>query len=268
MYQFKTLEDISMHQLANCFNDAFSDYEQNIHFNEESLRYYLDASQVDLSLSFGAFFNNQLIGFILNSKGIYQEEKVVFDAGTGIVPSYRHQKVFTKLFEYTCTQLKKHQIKKYYLEVLQSNTHALSIYQKVGFQIAREYVVLVASGSKDKMDDVKCCSYLDFETFDTKHSVLPSYEQTTDMIHQQPSFYEVLYLSEDAYIIYAKRHRGIIQIHYNDLSVLKKIITTLIHQYPRSMAKNIDVCYGDVITLLKECGYVETFLQYEMMKEL
>ena len=75
MYQFKTLEDISMHQLANCFNDAFSDYEQNIHFNEESLRYYLDASQVDLSLSFGAFFNNQLIGFILNSKGIYQEEK-------------------------------------------------------------------------------------------------------------------------------------------------------------------------------------------------
>ena len=55
MYHFQALNETRLEQIAECFNFAFSDYEQPIHFTPESFRYYLTASGVDLSLSFGAF---------------------------------------------------------------------------------------------------------------------------------------------------------------------------------------------------------------------
>ena len=132
MYSYKALQDVSLQQLAQCFNLAFSDYEQPIRFTPESLNYYLTASAVDLSLSFGAFCGEEMVAFILNSRGIYQEQNVVFDAGTGVVPEHRGKKVFSELFAYTSRQLQQYRIEKYYLEVLQANPRAVTIYKKKG----------------------------------------------------------------------------------------------------------------------------------------
>ena len=98
MYHFRALDKVSLQQLAECFNLAFSDYEQPICFTTESLKHYLTASAVDLSLSFGAFCNEQLVAIILNSVGIYMHQSVVFDAGTGVVPEHRNKKVFSALW--------------------------------------------------------------------------------------------------------------------------------------------------------------------------
>ena len=115
MYQFRALYEVNMQQLTTCLNLAFSDYDQPICFTTESLKHYLTASTVDLSLSFGAFYNEQLVAVILNSVGIYMHQRVVFDAGTGVVPEHRDKKVFSALFEYTIQQLKHHNIERYYL---------------------------------------------------------------------------------------------------------------------------------------------------------
>ena len=95
MYHFKALHETSPEQLAECFNAAFSDYEHPIRFTPKSLEYYLTASAVDLSLSFGAFCGDLLVGFILNSSGIYHGQEVVFDAGTGIIPEGALTRVYT-----------------------------------------------------------------------------------------------------------------------------------------------------------------------------
>ena len=60
----------------------------------------------DLSLSYGAFCGEEMVGFILNSSGKYKGQNVVFDAGTGVIPKHRGKKVFSALFDYTCQQLK------------------------------------------------------------------------------------------------------------------------------------------------------------------
>ena len=39
MYHFEALQDISLEQLAQCFNLAFSDYEQPICFTTKSLEF-------------------------------------------------------------------------------------------------------------------------------------------------------------------------------------------------------------------------------------
>ena len=94
MYHFQALQDVDLRKIADCFNAAFSDYEQSFHFTEESLQYYITASAVDLSLSFGAFYGEQFVGLILNSCGIYEGEQVVYDAGTGVVPEHRGKRCF------------------------------------------------------------------------------------------------------------------------------------------------------------------------------
>ena len=269
MYHYEALKEIDLLQLAECFNLAFSDYEQSINFTSESLQYYLTASTVDLSLSYGAFCGEQLVGFILNSKGTYNGQSVVFDAGTGVVPEHRGKKVFSALFEYTCQQLHHHNITKYYLEVLQSNHHAVSIYSKKGFSVRREYSVLVASGPALDLDDgITVKPYQEFDAFDTKVSVAPSFEHTSHTISQNSSLYEVLSLNDQAYCIYAKKNGAIIQMHYSDLDALKKVMSALISRYPSAMAKNVDCSYQDVLTMLKEIGFREFLKQYEMARDI
>ena len=269
MYHFQALCGVNMQQLAECFNLSFSDYEQPIRFTSESLKYYLTASTVDLSLSFGAFYNERLVAFILNSSGIYQNQRVVFDAGTGVVPEHRGKHVFSALFEYTSNQLQHRNIARYYLEVLQSNHHAMSIYSKKGFSVRREYSVLTASGpSQSCINDVTVMPYQNFDTFPTKFSVEPSFEHTSYTIAQNPQLYEVLSLNNQAYCIYAKKNGEIIQMHYNKLNSLKDVVSALINRYPSAMAKNVDCAYCDVIQMLIEIGFVEYLKQYEMAKDI
>ena len=269
MYHFQSLQDISLPQLADCFNLAFSDYEQPIHFTPESFKYYLTASSVNLRLSFGAFRGEELVGFILNSSGMYHEESVVFDAGTGIVPEHRGKKVFTSLFDYTAQQLKLQGIAKYYLEVLQGNHHAQSIYKKVGFSICREYTVLAATGAQQcENSHISVTPYPDFERFVTRFPVEPSFEHTTYNANQNPQLYEVLCLDNQAYCIYAKRNGEILQMHYNELGALKEVMSTLTQKYPSAWAKNVDFAYGNVIQMLAELGFKEITAQYEMVRDL
>ncbi len=269
MYHFYALQEATTEQLVQCLNLAFSDYEQPICFTPESLNYYLTASGVNLSLSFGAFCDGQLVAVILNSEGIYQGQNVVFDAGTGVIPQHRGKKVFSGLFEYTCEQLRNRSITRYYLETLQSNHHAVSIYSKKGFAIQREFSVLTASGAKGDLNpSVEKTPYGEFDAFLTDFSVAPSFEHATSGISQKPQLYEVLFLRNQAYCIYAKRNGEIIQLHYNQLGALKDVLSVLTSQYPTAMAKNIDCQNSDVIQMLKEIGFVEILKQYEMAKNI
>lgn len=269
MYQFQALDKISMEQIAACFNLAFSDYEQPIHFTAESLKYYLTASSVDLSLSFGAFCEEEMVGFILNSSGLYNDQDAVFDAGTGVVPEHRGKKVFSDLFDYTAQQLQYRGIGRYYLEVLQSNHHAVSIYSKKGFSVLREYAVLVGSGTGDDCNNrVGIMPYQDFCAFETNLCVEPSFEHSSYNINRNPQLYEVRYLDNLAYCIYAKRNGEIIQMRYNELDALKKVMAALTKQYPRAMAKNVDFRYCDVLQMLEEVGFKEITRQYEMVRDI
>ena len=255
--------------MAECFNLAFSDYEQPICFTPESLQYYLTASAVDLSLSFGAFCGERLVAFILNASGIYQNQRVVFDAGTGVIPEHRGKKVFSALFSYTVEQLRHCNIPKYYLEVLQSNHHALAIYGKKGFSVRRAYSVLVASGPRPAWEkDIPVTAYATFNPFFTQFSVEPSFEHTSHNIAQNPQLYEVCYLKDKAYCIYAKKNGEMIQMHYNELDALKDVISAVIRQYPRAMAKNVDCSCADVIHMLTELGFREITKQYEMARDI
>lgn len=107
MYTYQSLEHVSDQIITECFNLAFSDYELPMHLTEEILRLIFTKSCVDKKYSFGAFCQDELVGFIFNSCSVQNGEKVVFDAGTGVVPTHRGKRVFSDLFEYAWEKLKK-----------------------------------------------------------------------------------------------------------------------------------------------------------------
>ena len=186
MYNYKSLNDVSYNQIAKCFNLAFSDYYLPIQFTEKELQSRLEISGVDKELSYGAFLNNEMVGFIFNSCNIYNNYKAVFDIGTGVIPEHRGNKVFTNLFRFAEQELKKHQIEKYYLEVLQQNDKAISMYKKQDFTIAREFSVINASNYDKEIINTRV-EYIEFDDFDWNKAshcncVNPSYEHSTNIL--------------------------------------------------------------------------------------
>lgn len=267
MYQFQSLENVNKEQLRQCFNLAFSDYAMPIHFTPESLEHYLSASAVELALSFGAYWEDQMVAVILNSAGIYQDQPVVFDAGTGVVPDHRGKKVFSRLFAYAGEELKRKNIKTYYLEVLQSNSNAIAIYKKKGFSVTRDFSVLTAPDLEKAADsDIAVMPFSGFVPFPTAFSTEPSFEHTDYTIRKNPALFEVRYVSEQAYCVYAKRNGTIVQLHYNDLGAMQSVVTDLCGQYPHLMAKNIDSRHTEVIEMLTRIGFTIVTKQFEMAK--
>lgn len=276
MYSYKSLNNTSYSEIAKCLNLAFSDYYLPLQLTDEQLQTHFEMSGVDRDLSYGAFMENQMVGFIFNSPNIYNEQKAVFDVGTGVIPEHRGNKVFTNLFEFTEQELKKHQIEKYYLEVLQQNDKAISSYKKQGFTVTREFSILNASAhSKEIVNtEIRC---VDFNSFDLNklsncNCVKPSYEHSTNVLKISPNFYRVAYIQDNnticAFTILSKEDGHIVQLGYADINQLKLVIEHLLSKFGNITIKNIDVIYSEVLNLLRSVGFSEVCQQFEMVKTI
>lgn len=275
MYHYQTLKNISNTTIANCLNRAFQDYALPIQLTKKQLYHLFELNNVDRELSFAAFLESEMIGFIINSKGIYQNTMVLFDVGTGVVPEHRGKQVFTNLFSYACKELHKYPIEKYYLEVLQENHRAIEAYQKQGFTIEREFDVWESTQKFDKNHtyvmhtDMKM---FDFTRIDHCHRVEPSYEHTMPLLKRNVDCYGVVYreanLQITAYCIYAKENGRIMQLGYSNIQDLKLIIENLVFHFDEVIAKNIDSRDIRVKDLFRSLGFIQITKQFEMSKAI
>jgi GNAT superfamily N-acetyltransferase len=149
MYDIRNLENSSIDEITVAWNLAFSDYIVPHTMTPESVDAYFKVAGVDRSLSFGAFFDGELVGLLLNSVDDFHNKKVAFDAMTGIAPEHRGKGLFTQLFEHTKNSLKGCGIESYYLEIITTNENAYSIYKKKGAEIVRELSFLTGKFSGD-----------------------------------------------------------------------------------------------------------------------
>lgn len=137
MEKIKSLNRISFDQLFESFSEAFRDYD--LQLNQMELQTMLNRRGFDPELSFGAFDGEKLISFTFNGIGVFNNIKTAYDTGTGTIKEYRGRGLATKVFMYSLPYLKNANISQYLLEVLQHNTNAVSVYQKIGFTVSREF---------------------------------------------------------------------------------------------------------------------------------
>ncbi|MDY4788682.1 MAG: GNAT family N-acetyltransferase [Bacilli bacterium] len=267
---YELLSNCSFVDFLDCINDAFSDYLLNIHFNEKTLTKFLNDSNVDPNLSICAYDDNKIIGFILNSKNIYNDELVIFDAGTGVRKAYRGKGVFSSLFVQVVTKLKENNIHKYYLEVLQNNERAIKLYTKNGFTIVRNFSVVFYQNAKivvnNEFKKMKFNEFKNNNFMNMKH-IAPSFENSNKVIEKRNPMVG-LDIENKAYVIFDEESGDILQIGYESLSSLKDLLSKIISNYPHVVIKNIDESYSEVIKILLSLGFVTVARQFEMVKDI
>ena len=271
---YKSLKNISDHEIADCITLAFSDYYFPIKLTEEELPVFFSTEGIDRELSFGAFSGGRMVGFILNSCSIYNGQKAVFDAGTAVIPEYRGQGVFTELFKFAKQRLEKCGAERYYLEVLQQNDRAIALYKKLGFSVVREFSVLTALASdekagNEKYDDVRCVGFGKFAFDQAEHCrcVSPSYEHSTEILKLNPDFYDVAYTGDgdiSAFCIFSKGDGRICRMGYRSITDLECILQYLLSVFGKITAKNIDMNEVQILEMLYSVGFTQTAKQFEM----
>src|SRR5947209_4278771 len=81
------------------FTEAFSDYVYPFALTETQFRNHLRLNGVDLARTAGYFLDTQLVGFTLNGFGQWDGVPTVYDAGSGVIPSYRRRHICESMFD-------------------------------------------------------------------------------------------------------------------------------------------------------------------------
>ncbi|MHA2128935.1 MAG: GNAT family N-acetyltransferase [Promethearchaeota archaeon] len=137
--EFILLNKFAESEILETQNRAFSDYEVPMQLSLEAFKYFNRRRGVCYDLSLGALIDGNLIGFILNAVDIWEGKLTAYDCGTGIIPEFRQKGIGNQLFNNLLPILKTKKIKRYLLEVIQSNTAAYNLYRKRNFQVTREF---------------------------------------------------------------------------------------------------------------------------------
>lgn len=135
--EFRNLEHTDFDTLFSGFERAFSDYE--ISFDKEEVRSMLKRRGYDSRLSFAAFDNDEVVAFTLNGIGTFNGLPTAYDTGTGTVKEYRGKGLAGKIFSHALPHLREAGIRQYLLEVLQNNSNAIAVYQRMNFRTIREF---------------------------------------------------------------------------------------------------------------------------------
>ena len=176
MWKTESLDKISYDILFIAFNEAFRGYE--VQLNKDELFVMLKRRGFVPELSFGAFADNKLVSFTLNGIGWYNGQKTAYDTGTGTIEEFRGKGIASKIFTDSIPFLRAAGVTQYLLEVLQHNTNAVSVYQKLGFNVSREFNYFKQTNSEVKLLPVNLPST--FSIKETSMDNMDCFEQFWD----------------------------------------------------------------------------------------
>src|SRR6187402_1352190 len=108
------LKNIPISEIVIAFNLSFSDYIVPLQLTEQQFKDKIFAEDIHLEWSFGAFVDDKLVGFILHGF----RNNMLYNAGTGVIPEYRGNKITQKLYAYTLEKAKLENITSIQLEVI------------------------------------------------------------------------------------------------------------------------------------------------------
>ena len=121
--------------MRKVFNNAFEDYLVPVRLSESDFkRKLLDKTNIHFKYSVGSYSENQLVGFLFQTIGNYQELKTAYNGGTGVIPSFRGNNLTYHMYQHVLPSLIRKEVKNCVLEVISNNRPAIRSYEKVGFR--------------------------------------------------------------------------------------------------------------------------------------
>ena len=284
MPTIKSLDNIPFETVADTFQEAFGSYDVQI--NKEELRMMLSRRGYVAALSFGAFEKDKLVAFTLNGVGNFNGHKTAYDTGTGTLKEFQGKGLATSVFNYSIPYLKEKNITHYLLEVLQHNFAAVSVYQKIGFQVTREFNYFRQETDKiktllktlPKEYSIKQTDSIKQRTFQQWHDFIPSWQNSFESIYRLSEDFLIFsaYFRERTigYCIFEPNTGDITQIAV-DKSHRRKGIGTILLQKALSFNKintvkliNTEISCSSITQFAQANGFPLSGTQFEMIKEL
>lgn len=281
MFEYKFLTKTSNESLYKVFLDAFSDYQVKIDLPIWKFILMLKRRGYVPDLSIGAFKGEMLVGFVLNGFRSWNGKPTVYDLGTGVIAEYRKQGITNNMLLNIKELIKQRQIEQYLLEVIKSNTSAIQLYKKQGFEIQREFTCFQLDKNK----------YNYITTYKVEHANTMNLEQLTEFWDIKPSWQNSIdsinAVSEDliysivrfdnaivGYGIIDKRTGDIPQIainkYYRGKGIARSIITDLIKNTDSNKISvlNVDNISKSTEDFLLKLGFERSVAQYEMILKI
>lgn len=269
--------------MHNAFLSAFSDYSVKVDMPLEKFKAFVKVNSVDVSLSAGAFEQGELCGFILN--GIREKGGMLtaYDSGTGVIQQYRKQGLTKGMFAFLLPLLKEKGVKRYVLEVIQTNTAALNLYRGLGFSVTRELICLKAQ--KEKLNPVYTDNIrtipvadLDVHVCEAMHDYIPSWQNSFDSVFVVPGLCAAAVAEQRGetigYGVINKKSGSVFQLAVKKEMSRQGIGSALIDMLSRQTQAeditflNVDSSCDSMLGLLNKIGFSEYVRQYEMEFEI
>ena len=284
MFIYKTVENISIENLHNTFLDAFSDYQVKMDLPLLKLQQMLQRRGYVAEASIGAFNNNILVGFILNAIRQWNGKLTAYDTGTGVINNYRNRGITSNMFLNVRELLKKMGVEQYLLEVIQSNTSAVNLYKKQGFEILRNLECYNLDKNKyisitiNKVQHINIITESLWEYLTKFWDFNPSWQNSIDSINALSDnfIYSIVNIGDTiaGYGIIDKNTGDIPQIavdkNCRGKGIGKSIFTDLCNHTESDSIKvlNVDSHSTSMKNFLLKLGFDQNVKQYEMVLKL
>lgn len=274
--KIETLRDVSLFQLTETFNLAFADYLISLQLTEDQMLNKLKNENVQLNSSYGAFDGERLVGFILHGIDPLYSKDLAYNAGTGVIPSYRGKNLTGVIYEHAIQALKKKGIVTHQLEVMTNNEKAQRIYLKKGFKISRTIVCYkgIITPRHQASLDFQISSHIDLNQVSALWNAKPSWQNNIPSLRRMSGKLTVfsVYLNGAlaAYCAFNKSNGRIYQLAV-DTNYRKKGIASSLLQKVKTNSEtkelsitNVDETDTESHSFLVNAGFVPFLKQFEM----
>ena len=161
MIEIKRLVDCTFQEGVKAWNTGFEEYYFDATSTPEKFINRLVQEGLSPSLSIVAFQDNKPVGIVMNGIREFDGKKIAWNGGTGVAKALRGQGIGKILMEETLSILKNEKVDLAALEAISDNHKAISLYQKMGYEIVDHLEYLTLDGpikhhdSTNSIDDFK-----------------------------------------------------------------------------------------------------------------
>lgn len=278
--QLKTLEGVRIIKILEVFNASFADYFIPFKLTLEQLEQKIKADKTRLDLSVGVFKDEQLVAFILHGYDTIENKKVVYNGGTGVLPSQRGQGLTKQMYHFMFPILQLKGIDKLVLEVISNNLPAINSYKKVGYSVMRMlncYKGDVCHIKPSSAIDIKGLGSYNWKLLESFWEVQPTWQNSVGVIKSEKKELVFLgaYTKGDCvgYVIYHPKSKRLRQLAVHRDFRRQGIASTLLYkitqEYGNSLSIiNVDVQSNSLHQFLVKIGLTLTLQQLEMQFDL
>jgi len=278
--EINTLKGIETKDILNVFNESFSDYFIPFQLTEKQLDSKMLADKVNLNLSVGVFENGKLIAFILNGFDKINNEKIIYNGGTGVIPKKRGSGLTKQMYHFILPVLKEKGINKLFLEVITENIQAIKSYEKSDYKIARELLCYKGEISISNINDtleIKKLQDYNWSLMQSFWDISPTWQNSNNIVNELRNTNISLggYIENQlvGYIIYNPNNKRLQQIaiskNFRRQKIASTLIWKLIEEHGSALSIiNVDKSSKPVNTFLLKIGLEKNLEQLEMKLEL